>query len=127
MYPTDANALNTPLMARFRLKIRKHLLRRLHLFEMMYGHQMPEAQRTRLLEAMQLRDVVGANRALHACIAAVHAEKADAWPFWDIIDATSAWEDTVPGRWPYFTPLNALHSFKWALEDARKAVALRLL
>jgi len=55
-----------------------------------------------LLNVLHKLGLVAFNRATRDAITSISAGT-DTLPFWDLIDATSFWEDTTPGLWPHMT------------------------
>lgn len=70
-----------------------------------------------LIDALEREGLVQFNRALRAAICKLRPGK-DSSPLWEIIDATSLWEDTTPGRWPYMTEERAEVLLAWACSYA---------
>jgi len=57
--------------------------------------------------------IVAFNRAMREAVSDVR-DGVDTSQIWAIIDATSFWEDTTPGRWPHMTEVRAQVLLHWA-------------
>lgn len=65
-----------------------------------------------LLNVLHKQGLVAFNRATRGAITSI-STGTDTLPFWDLIDATSFWEDTTPGRWPHMTTARLEGTLAW--------------